>query len=851
VLDVAVSFEKKQAVVRFEIGKVRLEQILKRYAATPFDVTPAGPVTTIVRHERATVRAWADPAKLINITSEGQEAPPGAIVVEFVPAAVHRFAEPPSVSPARNLSEQKLKLVREVTEVSAADAKPPLGPGAFRFTFAVRPEGHIEPGQVALTTEFRYTALDPDGKRNDGEGNVAVMLEAVSSLVQSRRASGSTGVALVGGSLELGLGHLCDQTGCVEHLHKSLEALPAVLGVRPQPSLNEPRASLFLEAGQPIDVWGLREKLRDRGIEVRQMVARDVGRFACQVELSRWHEADGAERPTQCQQCRDGAIAAMRSLAWTSEASFAGAGVTVRTRETAPDLCTPLDKLEGIGIAPRAVWLVPDGIAVPKASQARMVVNDLGPKTFGSDAHPLIQFDFGHACTDGEWLLQTLWHEEWTSRTGFAGANLGAIDQSRVLHGATGVAAINDRQRADLSPLLRTLRGNGKSPTRIRLSEFGDLRIQFEFAHLCGDIEFSKPPKKEQKKTKETKADEKKPDQNKPADNDRKTETGESASAQAGSGTAEAQGAPKQESPKADNKEADKKDEKPFVPRPLRPAETSNARKAIERAIASVKWVEQGTYLEYHTKPEFDAPTKLTITLRPAGDGVVRLDELTRAIAQAGFPPTAVRVSRLFPGIPFGHALPVDLDLETAAGEKRTLASYHKPGRPLAVAFVSLYCPKWDKYPYDANAKFFEKLKQSIESLQDRMDFVAVSSNPDDKAIEVAELLEKANVRIPLLNDPAERARAAFNAQVTPPPHLFIFDGDGRLRYAGDPHANWNKPDDEQKDFLGPAVELVLAGKFADNGAVSFNSPKCNCSSPNCKCPKCGCGPSCRCDIGH
>jgi hypothetical protein len=264
-----------------------------------------------------------------------------------------------------------------------------------------------------------------------------------------------------------------------------------------------------------------------------------------------------------------------------------------------------------------------------------------------------------------------------------------------------------------------------------------------------------------------------------------------------------------------------------------------------------VTWVKEGTYLEYHTKPEFDAPRKLSLTLRPASDVAVRLDELTRALAQAGFPPTAGRVSRLFPGIPFGHTLPTDLELETPGGEKRPLASYRKNGRPLAVAFVSLYCPKWDKYQYEAEPKLFAKLKQLIDAFQDRVDFIAVSSNPDDKLVEIAAMLEQADLRIPLLNDPAEKARAVFNAQVTPPPHIFIFDGDGRLRYAGDPHSNWNKPSDEQKDFLGPALGAVLAAKFAANGAVSFNSPKCNCSSPNCKCPKCGCGPSCRCDIGH
>ena len=42
----------------------------------------------------------------------------------------------------------------------------------------------------------------------------------------------------------------------------------------------------------------------------------------------------------------------------------------------------------------------------------------------------------------------------------------------------------------------------------------------------------------------------------------------------------------------------------------------------------------------------------------------------------------------------------------------------------------------------------------------------------------------------------------------------FKLDGNGLLRYVGDPHSNWNKPDEEQQDFLGPALDTVLAGKF-------------------------------------
>ncbi len=847
-LDVAVKFEKKQATVRFEIGKVRLEQILKRYASTPFDVTPAGPVTSIVRHEQATVRAWADPGKLVRVSGEGSEQSPAAsIFVEFVPAAVHRFDAPPSVAPVEKLSSLHLKLVREVAEVRAADVKPPLGPGVHRFGFAVRAEGHIEPGQVLLPVEFRYTTLNPDGRRHDGPGKVNIVLDAVADDGQASRLLGTTGVALVGGSLELSLGHLCEQKGCVDHFHKSLKPIAELIGVQPRPSLDEPRATVFIQAGQPIDVWSLREKLREQGIEVRHMVPRDLAAFECHIELPRWLDANGGNNPSQCQDCRDRTLAAVQSLAWTSEASPAGAGVTIRTRQVAPDLCTPLDKLEEHGIAPRAVWLVPAGAVMPKPATPTPVVSTRGPKTLGFESHPVIQFDFSHHNEACHAVTGKLAEKTWASRTTIADSDEQPLGAGRVLPGVTAEAAIGDRQRADLLPLLREFQAHGQRPTKIRLSDFGDLRVQFEFAHLCGDIEYSKPPKKEEKKS-----DEMKPVDQKSADEAKNAAATEGTNPRPAASPAEVsinqQAEAKKDEPK---KEEPKKEEKPFVPQPLRPAPSSNARKAIERAMGSVSWVKDGTYLEYHTKPEFDAPRKLTLTLQQVCEGDVRLDELTRSLASAGFPPTAVRVSRLFPGIPFGHALPTDLELESAGGEKQSLASFRKPGRPLVVAFVSLYCPNWDKYKYEAEPKLFARLNQTIESFQDRVDFVAVSSNPNDKLVEVAAMLERAEIRIPVLNDSAEKARAVFNAQVTPPPHLFVFDGNGRLRYAGDPHSNWNKPSEEQRDFLGPALDSVLAGKIAANGAVSFNSPKCNCSSPNCKCPKCGCGPSCRCDIGH
>jgi hypothetical protein len=358
-----------------------------------------------------------------------------------------------------------------------------------------------------------------------------------------------------------------------------------------------------------------------------------------------------------------------------------------------------------------------------------------------------------------------------------------------------------------LTTLLRNLRASGRTARQVRLAGFGEVRMQLEFAHLCGEIEYSKPPeKKDEQPNKEGSG----PDANK-----------------------------------------DEKPEKPFVPRPLRPAPSSNARQAIERAIAAVPWVRDSTYHDYHTKPEFNGPRKLILTLTPPSCEAVRLGELLAALSDAGFPPSAVTVSRLFPGLAFGHPLPRDLELVTAGKEKRLLSSIQQPGRPLVIAFLSLNCPKWDKYKYEPEPSFYRQLKQTIESYRDRVDFVAISSNPDDELPKVAEFAQQAELRMPLLHDANGQVRSVLNAQITPAPHIYIFDAECLLRYAGDAHDNWEKPGETQNDFLAQSLDLVLTSKFAANAAVFFNSSKCNCSSPNCKCPKCGCGPSCRCDIKH
>jgi hypothetical protein len=127
---------------------------------------------------------------------------------------------------------------------------------------------------------------------------------------------------------------------------------------------------------------------------------------------------------------------------------------------------------------------------------------------------------------------------------------------------------------------------------------------------------------------------------------------------------------------------------------------------------------------------------------------------------------------------------------------------------------------------------------------------LAVGGNKDDAFKDLVAFWQKTDTsNVPLLDDVDGRLRLALNVQVTPAPHLFVFDREGKLRYAGDAHDQWQKKK-AKNDFLGQALDLVFEGKYLANGAVFYNKSLCNCSHPKCKCPKCGCGSTCRCAVG-
>jgi peroxiredoxin len=92
--------------------------------------------------------------------------------------------------------------------------------------------------------------------------------------------------------------------------------------------------------------------------------------------------------------------------------------------------------------------------------------------------------------------------------------------------------------------------------------------------------------------------------------------------------------------------------------------------------------------------------------------------------------------------------------------------------------------------------------------------FLAVNSNdsgryPADSPAAMRERVERENWPFPYLWDSSQEAASAWGARVTP--HLFVLDGDLRLRYEGAPDADHMEPS-QRAGWLRAALDAVLAG---------------------------------------
>jgi hypothetical protein len=408
------------------------------------------------------------------------------------------------------------------------------------------------------------------------------------------------------------------------------------------------------------------------------------------------------------------------------------------------------------------------------------------PKTGGTENDPLIQLELMGTSGDREAdnLLDTLNQLPWASRTAVLPRYPGTFSKDRWHPKATAMVAVGERQWADVADLVNRIQKAGFTVSAIHLTRFGTVRVRTQFGPLGGDtVEVAEGKKKR------------------------------------------------------------------AVLAPSNPV-----RQGIESAFRKMPWLADAKFTEAGTKPDFalaqkNAEVRAEFVL---GDSqVIELGALLDALSGAGFPPKAMRVARMFAGVPFGFPLPGDVELADSAGAKQTSGQLQKSSRPLVLVFFSLtgkYKKDKAEKSYQAEPAHFARLKEVATKYADRADFVAVSSPKGDSPTDAGELWRKSGMLFPLYRDSEQKLATALSAGLShPPPHIFILDSAGKLRYAGEFADGWVEPEKINRVYLTEALDRVLANKYLDNGAVFNNSPACSCSAPGCQCPKCGCGGPCRC----
>ena len=493
-MNVSVEYEQKSAVVRFLPTKVGLKDIIGRYDDTPFDVTQAKPIVSVLRLEHATLRGWVERPALPpnkgrqNLKRQGRDTTPRSLslVVEVAPAKAVTIDQKLQLS-TLDPPAAGLKLVSRF-----APAKGPRQLKAKRFVARLSQLAPLKPGKMLLPVSYEMTAVNADKTRQTVKGRLQVILRTAPA-PDADRGKSATGIALVNGSLELRLGHLCNQRGCVEHFHRSLEAIRGLAAVQPHAKLKNPRATAYLRAGHAVDVWSLRERLRDRGVEVRGIVPQDLSGYRLRVELPRWRFAKTSKASEKWAALRGRITHALESSELTKRVRVAGGGMNVELTKSKCDLVRLLDAIAETGTAPLAVWLVPKGVRMPKTSPARVPLAG-GEKAGGSNADPQIEFEFGSSEDADAHILALVGQSRWAAR----------IKCQTTAKTSVVRVAIAPRKYAEVQSLSRKFQAAGRVPRQIRLVNFGDIRVQIEFAHICGDIEYSKPRKRKSKSRKKT-----------------------------------------------------------------------------------------------------------------------------------------------------------------------------------------------------------------------------------------------------------------------------------------------------------------------------------------------------------
>jgi peroxiredoxin len=141
-------------------------------------------------------------------------------------------------------------------------------------------------------------------------------------------------------------------------------------------------------------------------------------------------------------------------------------------------------------------------------------------------------------------------------------------------------------------------------------------------------------------------------------------------------------------------------------------------------------------------------------------------------------------------------------------GKKYLLTDYEDRAA-VVVVFTCNHCPyarAWEDRLIQLQSEYGSRGVQLL----------AINANdankyPDDSFPKMQERAEEKGFNFPYLHDETQEVAREYGAQRTP--EVFLFDGEGRLRYHGTVDDNYEDPDAVKEAYLRDAIEAVLEGR--------------------------------------
>ena len=141
-------------------------------------------------------------------------------------------------------------------------------------------------------------------------------------------------------------------------------------------------------------------------------------------------------------------------------------------------------------------------------------------------------------------------------------------------------------------------------------------------------------------------------------------------------------------------------------------------------------------------------------------------------------------------------------------GKEHALADYAGK-KAVVVIFSCNHCPyvqAWEDRMVQIQADYADRGVQ----------LVAINANdvqkyPEDSFLEMQKRAQQKGFNFPYLYDETQEVARAYGAERTP--EVFLFDGEGVLRYHGAIDNNYDDPAAVRHAYLREALEAVLAGQ--------------------------------------